>query len=140
MHFIKNFKILDLKAAVSAGTSSVTDATVVDTKGYQGCVFIGKFGTSAVDNGIKVQQDTVVGFGGGADLAGSKQLLDGTSKIAVVDIHRPLERFLKPIALRATSTTLDSLIAILYGPLARPITEDAAVSAKVLVSPAEGTA
>lgn len=140
MNFVKNFKVLNLKDAVTAAASNVTDATVVDTAGYEGCVFIAKFGTSAANNGLKAQQDTASGFGTGADLEGSELLLDGTSKIAVLDIHRPLERYLRPIALRGTSSTLDSLIAILYNGRNKPITEDAAVSSLVLVSPSEGTA
>jgi hypothetical protein len=140
MNLAKNIKVISLKDAVTAGTSVITDATVVDTQGYEGCLFIAKFGTSAVDNGIKVLQDTVVGFGTGADLAGSKQLLDATAKVAMVDIHRPLERFLKPSVLRGTSTTLDSLIAVLYSGRVKPITDDASVNSKIVVSPSEGTA
>lgn len=140
MHFVKNFKILNVKDAATAAASNITDASVVDTKGFDGCVFIAKLGTSAANNGLKVQQDTASGFGTGADLASSQQLLDGTSKIAVVDVHRPLERYLKPIIVRGTSSTLDSCIAILYRGRNKPVTEDTAVSAKVIVSPSEGTA
>ncbi len=140
MNLGKNIKVIDLIAAVAAGTSAVSTGAIVDTQGYEGVLFIAKFGTSAVDNGIKVKQDTVIGFGGAADLAGSKQLLDGTSKIAAVDIHRPLERFLRCDGLRGTSTTLDSLVAILYGGRVKPPTLDTSVSSKVVVSPSEGTA
>jgi hypothetical protein len=140
MNFAKNFKIISLKDAVTAAASNVTDATVVDTAGFEGCVFVAKFGTSAANNGLKVQQDTVVGFGGGADLTGSQQLLDATAKVAYVDIHRPLERFLRPIVVRGTSSTLDSLVAILYSGRNKPLTEDASVNGKVVVSPVEGTA
>lgn len=140
MNLVKAIKVLDLHAAAAAAAANITDSTVIDTQGYEGCLIIAKFGTSAVNNGIKVQQDTVVGFGTGADLAGSQQLLDATAKVAIVDIHRPLERFLKPIVVRGTSSTLDSLIAILYSGMSEPAAVDTAVNQKVVVSPSEGTA
>ena len=139
-NLLNGIKVIDLHVAAVAAASSITDATVVDTQGYEGCVFMAKFGTSAVDNGLKVQQDTVVGFGGGADLEASKILLDGTSKVAIADVYRPKERFLKPIVLRGTSSTLDSLVAILYGPRKQPVTQGTTTTGELNVSPAEGTA
>lgn len=139
-NLLNGIKVIDLHAAATAATSSITDATVVDTAGFEGCMFVAKFGTSAVDNGIKVQQDTASGFGSGADLEGSKVLLDGTSKVAIADVFRPRERYLKPVVLRGTSTTLDSLVAILYGPRTKPAVQPTSTTAELNVSPAEGTA
>lgn len=139
MNLSKNIKVLNLKDAATAAASDITDATVVDTAGYDGCLFITKFGTSAANNGIKVQQDTASGFGAGADLASSQQLLDGTKKIAIVDVYRPLERYLRPIVLRGTSSTHDATIAILYSGRNRPVASDDSNN-KVIVSPSEGTA
>lgn len=140
-NLLSGTKIIHLKVAVAAGTSDVTDASIVDTAGYEGVMFIAVFGTSAVDNGIKsVKQDTDSALGAAQDLEGSKVLLDATSKVAVCDVYRPRERYLRPIAVRGTSTTLDSLIAILYGPIKQPVTQGTTTTAEKFVSPAEGTA
>lgn len=141
MNLLKNVKIINLKDAVAGGTSDVTDATVVDTQGFEGCMFVAKLGTSAVDNGIKsVKQGAASDLSDGQDLEGSKVLLDGTSKVAVCDVFRPRERYLRPIIVRATSTTLDSVVAILYGARKAPVTQGATTSGEQHVSPAEGTA
>lgn len=140
MQLTNQTKILKLADAVSGAGTDYTSATVVDTAGFQGCRFIVQFGTSATDNGVKVQQDTASGFGTGADLAGTKVLLDGTAKVAIVDVYRPLERYLKPVVLRGTSSTIDCILAELYEPDVSPTTVSTAVNRELHVSPAEGTA
>lgn len=133
-------KIIKLADAQGAAASDYSSATVVDTAGYEGARFIVQFGTSAANNGVKVQQDTASGFSTGADIEGSKKLLDATAKVAIVDIFRPRERYLKPIVLRGTSSTIDCILVELYGPRVQPTTDDASVNSEKHVSPAEGTA
>ena len=140
MQLSNHTKIIKLANAQTAAASDYSSATVVDTAGYEGARFIVQFGTSAVDNGVKVQQDTDSGFGTGADIEGSKKLLDATAKVAIVDIFRPRERYLKPVVLRGTSSTIDCILVELYGPRVQPTTDDASVNSEKHVSPAEGTA
>ena len=45
----------DYFATTGAGTSAVNGSTV-DMNGYEGVLFIAKFGTAAADNTIKAQQ------------------------------------------------------------------------------------
>jgi len=137
-------KTIDVKTCVSYTAAAAANATgaEVDMQGYEGVIFIVGLGTSAVDNGIKAQQDTVTGMGNGADLLGSQVLLDGTETIAIVEIHKPRERFLRPIVVRGTSTTIEWCIAIKYGAHKRPVDLNALadVAYELHVSPAEGTA
>lgn len=140
MNLLKCCKVLSLKDAVASGTTDVTDASIIDTAGYEGVLICAKFGTSAADNGIKsVKQGAASNLSDGADLEGSARLLDATDKIAIVDVYRPRERYLRPIFVRATATTLDAAWAVLYGPRKVPVTQSDA-QADQLVSPAEGTA
>ena len=52
-------------ATTSAGTSSI-DGAEVDMEGYDGVLFICKFGTAAADNTIHAEQDTATGMASAA--------------------------------------------------------------------------
>lgn len=133
-------KIDKVLVYTATGTTTI-NTDEVDMQGYDGVVFIASVGSSAADVGMKVQQDIVTGMSGAADLEGSKQLLDGTQKQIVVDIHRPLERFVRAAVIRATTTTIEAVWAIRYRARNLPVTNtNSVLAAKRLVSPAEGTA
>ena len=125
-----------------AEAASNVNGARIDMQGYEGVIFIVGLGTSAADNGIKAQQDTATGMGSAADLLGSQVLLDGTETVAIVEIHKPRERYLRPVIVRGTSTTIELCIAILYGAHKRPVDLNALtdVAYEFHVSPAEGTA
>lgn len=138
---LEDIKVIKTFDEVTAATTAA-NGTTIDTAGAEGVIFITIFGTSAADNGVKVQQDTASGMGSAADLAGSQVLLDATETVAAVQVHRPRERYVRPVAVRGTSTTVPGGIAILYGLKSRPYDNDSQtdVAAEVHVSPAEGTA
>lgn len=128
-------------ATTAAGTSTVTGSTI-DMQGYEGVLFIAKFGTAASNNTIKAQQDTDSAMGGAADLAGTSVGVGASDEIVWLDLYKPAERYVRALALRGTSTTLDSLWAIQYGPRVMPVDNTVAgtIHGEVIVSPAEGTA
>ena len=134
-------KITKVSGAVAAGTSSV-NSSEIDMTGFEGVVFIGQYGTSAADNGLKAQQDTATGMASAADLEGTSVLLDGTETLSIVQVHKPREQFVRAVAVRGTSSTLDSIIAIQYGPRTAAVDNNASTdnAAESHVSPAEGTA
>jgi hypothetical protein len=135
------------KTAVAAGSTDVTDATVVDTSGYSGVRFIFAFGaitsgaaTSVAAAGLATSSPTP----GTDDIAGSKITVadTGDDTIYILDIASPQQRYIRPFVKRATqNAVVNSIIAELYGPIKAPVTKDASVTAQtLLVGPANGTA
>jgi hypothetical protein len=130
---------------VAAGTTNVS-SDIVDTSDYDAVRFIIGFGAivSGAAVSIKVQQNNVNSGTGMADLAGSAITVADTddNKIAITDIIRPQETFLRLATLRATqNSTIDFVIAELYRARKKPAVQDSTViSSEILVSPAEGTA
>lgn len=138
---LENIKIIKTFDEVTAATSAA-NGTTIDTAGAEGVIFVTIFGTPAANNGVKVQQDSASGMGTAADLLGSQVLSDGTETTVAVQVHKPRERYVRPVAVRGTSTTVPGGIAIVYGLRTCPYDNDAQtdVAAEVHVSPAEGTA
>ena len=134
-------KIIKIFDEVGAGTSD-SNGTEIDLQNAEGVIFTAVFGTSATDNGLKAQQDTVTGMASAADLEGTQVLLDGTETTAALQIHKPRERFVRAVAVRGTSTTVAAGVAIVYGLKTEAFDNDAQtdVAAENHVSPAEGTA
>lgn len=124
-----------------AGTSTI-NGTEVDMANFEGVLFVIKFGTAAADNTIKAQQDDVTGMAGAADLEGTLVAVGASDEQVWLDIYRPLKQFVRMVALRGTSTTIDWGIAIRYGGKKGPQVNNVAGSivGELHVSPAEGTA
>lgn len=131
--------------AAGAAASTALTSSVVDTAGYDGVLFVVPFGpivTGAVTS-IKAQQDTVVGMGSAADIAGSNQTVadDADNRTFVIDIKRPRERFVQCVVSRATqNATVGAITAILYNSTLTPVSHGSTVAVESFVSPAEGTA
>ncbi len=125
----------------AAGTTTI-NGTEVDMANYEGVLFIVKFGTAATDNQIKAQQDTVTGMAGAADLLGTLVSVGASDEILWIDLYRPQEQFVRAVALRGTSTTIDWAVAIQYGPRKGPADNTIAgtIAGELHVSPAQGVA
>lgn len=130
---------------VAAGSSDV-NSDIVDTAGAESVRFIIGFGaiTSGAVTSIKVQQNDANSGTGMADLADSGITVADTddNKIAIAEVYRPRERYLRLTTKRATqNAVIDFLMVELAYPRKLPIADDSTViSAEVGVSPAEGTA
>ncbi|MEJ0015707.1 MAG: hypothetical protein WDN25_03925 [Acetobacteraceae bacterium] len=130
---------------VAGGTSDV-NSDIVDTAGFDGVRFIVGFGaiTSGGVQSIKLQQNTANSGGAMADLAGTGITVADTddNKIAIAEVFRPAERYLRVVTKRATqNSAIDFCLVELFDPRVRPITDDASVIASEVAStPAEGTA
>ena len=129
--------------AGAAGTSAI-NGTPIDLAGYDGVCFIFKFGpiVAGAVTAIKVQEDTVVGMGSAADVAGTGQTVADTDDdtYKVCDIKRPLKQFLRPVVSRGTQAATVTCDALLYRPRTRPPTQPAGVAVEKFQTPAEGTA
>lgn len=131
---------------VAAGTSDV-NSDIVDTAGWEGVRFIAGFGaiTAGAVTSIKAQQGAAANMSDAADLADTGITIadDDDNQVAIVDIFKPRERYVRLAFDRGTqNAVIDFLIAELYRPRKMPVSEDATlvVSTEKHVSPAEGTA
>lgn len=140
-NFLSKCKLVKVADHTANGTSDVTTA-IVDTAGFQGIVFCTSLSTAASDNSIKVQQNTANQTTGMADLEGSSVVSGTSDEDVIVEIHRPQERYVQAVITRTTSTTCESVWAILYGGDAQVSANSVSGTqiAEVLASPAEGTA
>lgn len=141
-------KLLDFLislAPVAAGTT-VQNGTAIDMQGWDGVLFVCFFGTITATGvqGLKAQQGAASDGSDGADLAGSlASVTDAQSNtLAVVDVYRPQERYVRPVVTRATANAvINGVIAIRYKGRKAPVTFSSSVaSSKFVQSPAEGTA
>ena len=128
-----------VSAPTAAGTSAVNSASV-DMTGYEGVIFITRFGTAASNN-------TVNAAGGSddstfTDYTGTS-VASGTSDENVwIDVFRPIDRYVRLEAARGTSSTLESVTAIRYGGRKQPVdnTTSGTIVGEAHVSPSQGTA
>ncbi len=140
---LNNILITKVKDHSTAATSDV-DSDIVDMSGWEGAIFFTSFGTAAADNLIKVQQNTANSTSGMADLEGTS-LVSGASpsnEDVSVDVYKPRERYLRAKVVRATSSTVESVYCLRYGPRTMPTTTTVSgtQAAELHQSPAEGTA
>lgn len=127
-----NVKITKLADHSTANTTDVTSAEL-DMAGFEGVVFVSSFGTAAANNLVTVHGSAT----SGAEAATTTTCGSGTSdEDVIVDVFRPSFRYLKLVASRGTSSTLESIWAIQYGPRTKSQTSD--ISGTANVAQAEG--
>ena len=148
MQLTNRVKTVLCKTAVAAGTTDVTDATVIDTAGYDGVRFITTFGAitaGAVTHCAVCGLDTSSPTPGTDDLAGTRVTVADTAsdKMIIIDVRRPRQRYLRPFVDRGTqNAVINGIVAELYGRSGvQPVAADATVAGQELhVSVANGTA
>lgn len=137
----ENVKITKCADAAGAATTDVTGATI-DMAGWDGVLFVTSYGTAAADNLIHVEQGAASTMSDAADLAGGEIDLSGASdEDQWIDLYQPRERYVRCIAVRGTSSTLENLWAIQYRGKSRPVTNltSGTIYGKRVIRPAEGT-
>jgi hypothetical protein len=134
--------LIKVQDHTTANTTTVT-SDAIDMLGYEGVLILTSFGTAAANNTVKVQQSSDDGSTDAySDLEGTS-VVSGTSDEDVwVDVVKPTKRYLKLVAARGTSSTLESIWAIRYGARKQPVdnTTSGTIIGEAHVSPAEGTA
>jgi hypothetical protein len=140
MQLVNHVAIRSAAATTAAGTSEVDGATI-DTQGFEGVLFVAKFGTAATNNTIQAQQGEDSGLSDAADVLGSSVTVASSDELVYLDYNKPQERYVRIQAERGTSTTLDWAVAILYGPKKLPVDNTTAgtIAGESTVAPAEGT-
>ena len=138
----EQIKINKITDHTTAATSEVTSGAV-DMAGYEGVLFITSFGTAAANNLVKAQQSSDDGATDGySDLEGTSVTSGTSDEDVYIDIFRPTKRYLKLVATRGTSSTLESIYALQYNPRTLPVdnTITGTIAGEAFVTPAEGTA
>ncbi len=132
--------ILQAAATTAAGTTEV-DGAEIDMSGFEGVLFVVKFGTAAAGNTISLQQ-TNVSTTYSADVLGSLITPGSSDEIVWVDFFKPTNRYCRVQVQRGTSSTLDWAVAIRYGAHKGPVdnTTSGTIYGETLVSPIDGTA
>lgn len=139
MNLSKNVKVILVEAGAASGTTDL-ESDVVDTAGFQGCMFIGSIATANAANYAKVQQCDTSG-GSYADLEGTKLVTGDNGDSFLIDVYQPRERYLKLYLERGGAATVSGdIYAILYGAEVVPTSHGTTIDAETHVSPAEGTA
>lgn len=139
MNLSSNVKLTKVKDHSTAATSAV-NSDEVDMQGFEGVLFVTSFGTAAVDNTINGAQSSVSG-GTFLDLADTEVVPGASDEDVWLDIWRPIDRFVRLEATRGTSSTLESIWAIQYGPGKMKVSNvtTGTITGELHESPAEGT-
>ena len=139
----ENVKIVKVQDHTTAGTSAV-NSDAVDMQGYEGVMFVTSCGTAAIDNTINAAQsdDSAGSPDDFTDLEGSKVVPGASDEDLFLDVFKPKKRYVRAEIARGTSTTLETIWAILYSPRRLPVdnTTTGTIAGEAHVSPEEGTA
>jgi len=141
VNLLTDVKITKVADTTANGTTTV-NGSVIDMQGFEGVLFVTNIASAAANNIMKVQQGQVSNLSDAADLAGSGQTSGASDEVVAVDIYKPLERYLRPVVVRGTTTVLGEIYAIQYRSRRKPQSNviSGTINSRVLVSPAEGTA
>lgn len=125
LSLVSNVAIDRVSNAVAAGTSDI-NSTGVDMQGFETAVFFVAFGTITSTAVTSIQIDHSDDNSNWAAVAGSKVTVPDTAsnKIAVVEVVRPLKRYVRCTVDRGTANAVvDSILAIRSGAKTAPITQ-----------------
>ena len=134
--------VVSIQALKAADDETLT-GTGVDMLGYESVEFIaGALKGEALDFAMKAQQDSASNYGSAADLADTEVEFSttvGADALALLDIHQPKERYVRPVITvpDASAATPTFCIAIRYNAKNKPVTNTVG---ELHVTPAEGTA
>jgi hypothetical protein len=147
MNFIKQNEILEVAAPVAAALNTDDASDILDMANFEGVVFIQAI-TDSANTGVATltaQQNTINSASGMAALSGAVVTAtagdDDTlnDKLLVLEVHKPLERYLRVRRQSATANiAFGNMIAIRYGQRVLPEAESATIIDSVLaISPDE---
>ncbi len=132
---------ISISSLKAADNETLTGATL-DMQGYDAVAFVAvALKGEALNFSIKGQQGAASDMSDAADLAGTAVAFTtaiGTDGLTALEIHQPLERYVRALVTvpNATAATPTAVIALQFNAKNVPITN----SGELAVSPAEGTA
>lgn len=148
MNLSKNVKV-STAVTPTAGAAGTTDinGTTLDMSGFEGVLVIVRMGeiTGSAVTSVKMQQGAASDLSDAADLEGTGITIadDDDGQIFMIDLYRPLERYVRLVVGRATQNAVVAAAEyVQYSPAKAPIDNNVtdASTIELHVSPAEGTA
>jgi len=138
-------KLVKVADHSTAATSAVNSASVdmAQDGGWNGVMFFTSFGTAAANNTLNLAQSSDDGSADDfTDLTGSSVASGSSDEDVWIDCYRPEKRYVRAEAARGTSSTLESVWALLYEPRNIPAdnTTSGTIAGEAHATPAEGTA
>lgn len=132
MNLSKEAKITRVLNAQAAGTSDISNGTVIDMLGFDGALFMVSFGaiTSGAVTSVKIQGSANSDGSSASDITGASVTVADTddNKIASIDVVRPQYRYLVLYVDRGTqNAVIDSATCIQYDTRKKPVTHDTSV-------------
>lgn len=104
-----------VKAHTAAGTSTITsDSVDLQSEGADAVLFLTSFGTPAADNILKAQQSADAFAADTADITGGAVVPGASDDTEFSDIISPSKRYTRASCARGTSSTLETIYALLY--------------------------
>lgn len=137
MNFLYDCKIIPVEPAAAAGQTTLT-TDVVDMRGFDSIAFIAYLGdvsdTSVLTLTGKTNTANSVSSPTPTTLAQTVTYTAGAtnadSKLLVLDLHRPRDRYVFATLTRGTANAVvNGIIAVLYNASERPVTQHADVIA-----------
>jgi len=136
MNLLKNSKYYRIGDVVAAANNTDDDSDIVDTSGFEGCLFMTTI-TDCADTGVAtmtVEQNTANSATGMAALAAAGVATatsaandDLNDMLLIVDVFKPRERYLRVNRVSATANiAFGEVVAILYGTSKGPVAQAAA--------------
>lgn len=146
-NLLENVELGCINAAITAASNTDDDSDAVDMQGYEGVMFVTPI-TDSVATGVATltakQSDASAGtyaaLSGAVAAVTSAVNDDVNQKLLVVDVYKPLKRYLKANLTSGTANiAFGETIAIKYNGRAMPISQLAAevAAATTVISPAE---
>src|SRR5690606_38752494 len=99
----------------SAASTAAVESDIVDVSGFVGVTFVTSFGTADATNTINIQGKTDNTTDGMTDLEGTLVSSGTSDEDVIIELYKPRYRYLRVVAARGASSTLESIWAHLYG-------------------------
>jgi len=132
MNLLYNCAFDTIITQTTAGSSDLEGEKVLDMQGYEGVVFLGKINaiTAAGELEMYAQYsdststtDMVDDTGTRVGSTGAVTSTDWDDKLLVLDIYKPLKRFISVHIDKATQNSEISVVGIRYGARKGPVTQ-----------------
>lgn len=134
--------LLTLGAAAATTATTTVDGAAIDMSGFDGVVIFCTIGTANAGNFLKAQGGQQSNLSDAADLAGTKVTIDSNADLAILDVAKPKEQFIRGNIVRAGATTITGEMYYLrYNGSSQAVVNDILNTQNLVkvISPAEGT-
>ena len=142
MNLLKNVSVREVGAPVAAAANTDSNSDRIDMSGFEGVMFVCPIEDSVASGvaTLKVEQNTADSDSGMAAITGATATAtsagndDLNSTVLVVDVYRPLKRYVQGVITSATQNiAFGDMIAIQYRGHKLPVTVAASVSDQTVV-------